>query len=599
MTRTLFRNISIIRSILLSTAALAAGVAVARVMLTNSVRHATWVEVALVLALGWSFIASGLIAWRYRPENRIGPVMILTGVLRFVGALRWSQDPFLFTVGHTLEAAYLAGVAFILLAFPSGRLESTSGRWLFAAAVFPSVVLNVTWLALGGHDPQVCVGCPRNVLIELTQLPAIAYAVEIVQYILGALVAVFSFAVLLRRWRAAGPRLRFVIAPVLWVGAGAFGVFLLWLTNLFRAGVPLGAHLIHLLLRHGSAPDLLLDVVVALVAFAFLLGLLRTRLAHSAVADLVIELGTTPAPGELRAALGRALRDPSLEVAYWLADAGRYVDSRGQPVRLPDQKDGRSVTLVQRDGRMIAALVHDSALDEDQQLIESVGAAAALALENEQLQAELRARLDELAASRARIVEAAQAERQRIERDLHDGTQQRLVSLAMTLGLAEAKFAADPGAAQAYVREARSGLSEALQELRELSRGIHPAILTERGLREALGELIDRTRVPVALDVSLSERLPERVETAAYYLVSEALTNITKYAEATSVSVRVARINGRALIQVRDDGKGGAELSRGTGLRGLRDRVEALGGRLTLASPPGQGTVLKAEIPCE
>jgi signal transduction histidine kinase len=168
----------------------------------------------------------------------------------------------------------------------------------------------------------------------------------------------------------------------------------------------------------------------------------------------------------------------------------------------------------------------------------------------------------------------------------------------MTLGLAESKFPAEPEAARTLLREARARLSEALQELRELSRGIHPAILTERGLHEALAELTDRTLVPVALDVTLSERLPERVEAAAYYLVSEALTNITKYAEATSVSVHVARADGRALIQVRDNGKGGAEANRGTGLRGLRDRVEALGGQLTLASPTGEGTVLKAEIPC-
>lgn len=588
----------VFRSILLAAAAPAAGVAIAWVMLTNSVRRATWVEVALVLAVGWSFVASGLIAWRHRPENRIGPVMVLTGFLRLVGALKWSQDPFLFTLGHALEPAYLAGVALILLAFPSGRLGNRSGRWLFAAAVLAAVVLNVAWLVLGGHNPQMCVGCPDQVVIELARMPGAAYAVEFAQYILGALVAVFSFAVLLRRWQAASPRLRSVIAPVLWVGTAVFGVLVLWVMDLLLAQRPLDTSLIHRLLRHGSAPDLLLELVVASVAFAFLLGLLRTRLAHSAVADLVIELGTTPPPGELRAALARALRDPSLVVAYWLPDARRYVDFRAQPVRLPDERDGRSVSMVERDGRRIAALMHDAALDEDPQLIESVTAAAALALENERLQAELRAHLKELAASRARIVEAAQAERQRIERDLHDGTQQRLVSIAMTLGLTESKLPADPGAAQTLLSEARAGLSEALQELRELSRGIHPAVLTERGLIDALRELIDRTQVPVDLDVALPERLPGRVETAAYYFVAEALTNITKHAQAATVSIRVAKVDGRALVQVRDDGRGGAEPRAGTGLRGLRDRVEALGGLLTVTSPPGQGTVLTAEIPC-
>jgi signal transduction histidine kinase len=254
--------------------------------------------------------------------------------------------------------------------------------------------------------------------------------------------------------------------------------------------------------------------------------------------------------------------------------------------------------VAERDGRRIAALVHDPALDEEPELVQSVCAAAALALENERLQAELRARLDDLRASRARIVVAADEERRRIERDLHDGTQQRLVSISMALGLAEAKLQSDPVGAGAAFGEARKGLSNALEELRELSHGIHPAILTGRGLAAALEDLVLRAAVPVELAVANTGRLPEQVEAAAYYVVSEALANVAKYAHATSAHVGVQKLKGRLVVEVTDDGIGGADQSRGTGLRGLSDRVEALGGRLSFTSPPGQGTVVRAELPC-
>jgi signal transduction histidine kinase len=327
---------------------------------------------------------------------------------------------------------------------------------------------------------------------------------------------------------------------------------------------------------------------------AFLIGLLRTRLARGAVAELVVELGGPLEPGTLRAALARALRDPSLTVAYWLQDGERFVDADGRAVALPRT----GVTEVRREGRLIAALVHDPALDDEPELVASAGAAAGLALENERLQADLRARLEELRASRTRIVEAAQDERRRIERDLHDGTQQRLVSIAMTLGLADARLERDPAAVRPLLDQARAALSDALAELRGLSQGIHPGILTERGLRAALEELAYGARLPLELDVGLSERLPERVEAAAYYVVSEALTNIVKHACATTVRVQVTRIDGAAMIEVADDGIGGADDTRGTGLRGLYDRVDALGGRLHVESPTGGGTVVQARIPC-
>jgi signal transduction histidine kinase len=251
-------------------------------------------------------------------------------------------------------------------------------------------------------------------------------------------------------------------------------------------------------------------------------------------------------------------------------------------------------------GRRVAALVHDASLRDDPGLVEAVCAAAGLALENERLQAELRAQLDELRASRARIVEAADAERRRLERDLYDGTQQRLVSVSMSLGLAGSKLSSDPRAARRILDETRTTLGAALQELRELSQGLHPGILTERGLGPALQELAYGAPIPVELAVAFGGRLPEPAEAAAHYVVAEALANVAKYASATAVSVTVtvSNRNGQAVVEVSDDGVGGADPACGSGLRGLADRVEALGGRFAVESPPGGGTRLRAEIPC-
>jgi signal transduction histidine kinase len=204
---------------------------------------------------------------------------------------------------------------------------------------------------------------------------------------------------------------------------------------------------------------------------------------------------------------------------------------------------------------------------------------------------------EELRASRARIVEAGDAERRRLERNLHDGAQQRLVSLSLSLRLAQAKIATDPHAADELLSSASVELALALEELRELARGIHPAVLTERGLGPALATLADRAPLPVELDCMADDRLPAPAEAAAFYVVSEALANVAKYAEASSVRVSVARSNGRAVVEVVDDGKGGADPAAGTGLRGLVDRVEALDGRLAVESPPGAGTRIRAEIP--
>jgi signal transduction histidine kinase len=271
------------------------------------------------------------------------------------------------------------------------------------------------------------------------------------------------------------------------------------------------------------------------------------------------------------------------------------VDARGDAVTLPADRD--RCTPVERDGQTIAMLVHDPSLAEEPELVHAVGGAAALALENERLTADLRATVSELRASRARIVESADAARRKIERDLHDGAQQRLVALALSLRMARARVEGDPAAAGELLDGASQNLDEAIRELRELARGIHPAVLSDRGLGSALEALAHRMPLPIEITAVPSERLSAPVEAAAYFVVAEAITNVARYAQASHASVDVRCADARLVVTVVDDGVGGADPASGSGLRGLGDRIAALDGRLEVSSPVGEGTTVRAVIP--
>jgi signal transduction histidine kinase len=333
-----------------------------------------------------------------------------------------------------------------------------------------------------------------------------------------------------------------------------------------------------------------------LVPAAFLAGLLRSKLARGGLAALVPELRTMRGT-ELEAALARTLGDPGLVVAYRVPHRSAYVRADGAAVRMPVAGEERRIVPVERNGREIAALLYDASLDDDPELVEAVSAAAGIALENEHLHTEAQARLEELRASRERLVTAGDAERKRLERNLHDGAQQRLVALSMHLRLLQGHIREDPSAAEQLVDAASDELAQSLDELRELARGIHPAVL-DHGLDAALQSLAARSPVPASLRYEAAGPLPAPVELAVYFVASEALTNVAKYACATTVSMRVARTARRAVIEITDDGVGGADANGGSGLRGLADRVEALDGRLVVVSPPGAGTVVTAEVPC-
>ena len=574
------------RDVWIAVFAVAAGVGAALLVLgSDRERSPVAVSAAVALIVGWAYVGSGLLARRQRPENPLGTVMVLIGFAWFATFLVDAGSSLVFTVGKALESVYLLGFVYLVLAFPSGRLRSSVDRALVAAAAVLVTVVELAWLLFADAHSQICSDCPSNAF-EITRSDDAATAILQAQRTIGVLLSVFTVALLVRRWRHASPAERRVGAPVLWAGAGMFAALA------FSVGNDILDHPL------GQGPAWTRELVFASIPIAVLAVLLQRRLARGAVAGLVVELGEHAGSVDLRAALGRALGDPSLEVAYWVPAGSRYVDAAGHPLALPEPGDERAATLVEREGEPIAALIHDPALADERELVQSVCAAAALTLENARLQAELRARLAELQASRARLVEATDTERRRIERDLHDGTQQRLVSIAMALGLAESKLAADRPAVEPVLREARDALTAALAELRELTQGIRPAILVERGLAAALDDLSRRSALPVRLEVAIEGRLPEQVESAAYFVASEALTNAAKHSHATQVRLVAGRTGDVLVLEIGDDGIGGATTGGGSGLRGLADRVEALGGRLTLSSPPGRGTTLRVEIPC-
>jgi PAS domain S-box-containing protein len=787
------------------------------------------------LLAAWSFILGGLVAWARRPDNRFGLLLTAVGMTAFIGALGESNESIPFTLGWTFGGLFIAVFIHALLAFPRGYLESRLAYSIVAVA-YGALTVGALLSAFFDDVSDDCTGCPENAFL-LVDSPTAVAVVNVVLLVAGVPALIASLYVFRRRWRAASAPLRRVLLPV-YLTAGTTIVLL--------------AVALVVTTFSEEASNVLFWIVIvtfATVPLAFIVGLLSGKLARAGVGQLLLDLGQARAPGELREAIARALGDPTLRLAYWISETQTFADIEGNPIELPEPGGEELATMVEREGRTVAALIHHRSLEEDPLLVESAAAAAAFALESERrlaalakvearnralldavpdlmfrmdhdgtylevkgaaedlvvppeqllgarahdilphdvadllvegirraietgevvtgdyrleldgvlrdfetrivkagdeavlivrefternraqaelegLHAELQERHreleherdfigtvvdsapsliclvtpggdvvrfnttlerlsgrrdddqvrghafwdvfiapeerdgareqvlevageggrgeyentwitasgerrivawtttplrddrgqprllisgtditerkqheDVLRRSRARLVEASDVERRRLERNLHDGAQQRLVSLSLVLRLAQARVNDDAAEAERLLAQAGEELSQALEELRELARGIHPAVLSDRGLHAALEALAARSPLPIDLELE-DERLPEPVEAAAYYVVSEALANVAKYAEASSVAVSIARVNGRALVEIADDGVGGADPTRGSGLRGLVDRVEALDGRLFVDSAPGSGTRIRAEIPC-
>jgi signal transduction histidine kinase len=488
---------------------------------------------------GFALLFLGLVAWSRRPGYRVGPIMACGGFAWFLGTF-WSPAVFL----------HRGPLAHLLLSYPTGKLWSRLERSAVVAAYIYAAAYPIA-----GNDYFT-----------------IAFALGLV-------------ALSWRRYAVAGgPEHRARLTSL--IAATAFG-FVLALGAVDRlAGLDTGRDVltsIHVTALPSRAVLAAYEAVVVLVAVGLLVDLLWGRWAQSMVTGLVVELGEPAAGATLRDRLAAALGDPTLAVAYWLPEQNRYVDEAGQPVEILGPGGERAVTPIDADGKRVAALVHDSAVLDDPGLVSAVAAAAQLAVANARLQAEVRARVAAVEDSRRRIVEAADEQRRRLERELRLGAAQRLTHVQQLVSNVNP--------------ELKRQLEEAQQELRELARGIHPAALTVSGIAAAVAELAERSPIPVEV-VSLAERLPPAVEAAAYFVCSEALANVNKYARASQASIHIAAVDGLIRIEVSDDGIGGAEPAVGSGLRGLADRVEALGGQFRVTSPAAGGTRLIATLPC-
>ena len=574
--------------IALGIGAFAVGLVAVPVVLTSHHVSPRGLFLASELAIGWSFAGVGLWLWWRRPENRVGMLMSAVGITWLLQSLSASNNGYLLLVGVASSGIAYALLALMLLSFPDGRLHTRFERAVIIGAFIDTTILIWAQLPfLTFTKANGCARCGANPVLVANDR-SLANAVGNAERAFALALIIGLIVALVQRWRSLAPRQRPALAPVLWTGGAALGI--------------VGAAFAAILSGVGgaNAGSVVALLPLALVPYAFLAGMMRSRFTRvGAVNELVAGLSAAP---KTRRGLGEALADafgdPTLTMAYWLPERSYYVDADGHEIALPDGTEARAWTPVQRDGAPLAAIVHDAALIEERDLLETAGAAAGLALENERLHAELRARVEELERSRERIIAAGLAERRKLERNLHDGAQQRLVALALTMRLARDRLERDPDGARELLEEAAGELDSATSELRELARGIHPAVLSERGLPAAVKALAGRVPVPVEIVQTPDERLPPVVEIAGYYVIAEALTNITRYAHANIAQVSVSRENGSVTVEVSDDGDGGAEPTRGTGLRGLADRVAALDGRLEVESSAGRGTTIRARIPC-
>jgi signal transduction histidine kinase len=536
---------------------------------------------------GAAWLVTLLITMARQPSGSLWKLIFAFMVSDRLYALTFIPDSLVWSVARVLELVEVPVFIHLVLAFPSGRLRDRFDRAVVGFAyvfVIGSTVLGqLFWGAAFACDPD----CVRNVfaiwpdpdLHDLVGQGQILIAVTV----LYPLVLVGLW----RHWRDASPAARRSLMPL--IIAIPLTVVLASIDRLailfqIRAAVEFSAT---------PAAEVLRNLVPVILPVGLLVGIMQVRLRRGRIADLVVELRHGVPTGRLRDVLARTLDDPSLQLAFETPSGNAFVDETGQPIELVSAGPSRAMTRLENDGRLVAVLMYDPAIErEDPGLVEAAGDAAQLALENERLAAEVRAQLAEVRASRARIVEATDAERRRVERDLHDGAQQRLVALAMRLQLARNGAVG----ASAVLDDATAELQAAIGEVRDLARGLHPPILTEAGLAAAVEGLAERAPLPVTVDIS-DRRYPAAIEATAYFVVAEALTNAARYAQANEVQVTVDEHPDRLTLTVTDDGGGGADPEGGTGLRGLADRVAAAGGELIIASSPGAGTSIRAELP--
>jgi signal transduction histidine kinase len=542
------------------------------------------------VAVAAAYIGAGTVALIRRPGVAIGPLMIAVGFLWFIPDLGWIRAALPFTISITYPALYQPVLAHLALAFPSGKLPGRFERLAIAALYVWTLLNNVVVEMFDDPQANGCVRCPRNLLLVDSDT-SLQHTVSNIATSISVVLVATTAALIVRHWWRATRAAQYIMAPVLWVVAPAAGYIAV-------------SQVAELTTFPDSAQRFVRDWLplgLAILPVGFLVGLLRTRLAYAHVGALAAELAGPVAPGRVRDVLARMLHDPDLELLYWAPSSRQYVDIDGNPRAPDDAVADRTVTYVRGETGPLAALIVDAAGTTEPGLLRAAESMTRLALENERLHAEVRSQLVTLRQTTARLVDAGQEGRRRLERDLHDGAQQRLLALAMTLGQARGRLDGDTDPqVRAYLDQASNDLQQAITELRELARGIHPVLLTTEGLASALQALAERAPLPVHVTAS-RQRYEPAVEAAAYFVVSEALANASRHSNAHRVIIDVHDSDGVLTVSVSDDGIGGASAAgtrSGSGLQGMRDRVVAAGGEFNLASTSAAGTTITATLQC-
>ena len=567
-----------------------AAIVVAAVFIGLLAEHAgrSWLQPAYVpildLGIGWLMVGCGLAAASARPGQPAGNRLVLAGFLWLIGVFEIADPPIVASIGFAAQGYYDLVLVLIALSFPDRWPATRVGRVVFgvAAACFAgsSVVKLVATL-------PAALGLVAQRPDDLLSVIAWSDILRATAIMAGGVIALWQ---LLRSAPEVRRQRRLV------VGAGVLSAFAAGWTAYYPLTVL------------GVIGEIDSDIEVPLawainairmaVPLVMLAGVLQLRVARSALAGAVGRMHDEASVGTLQAALATAVGDPGLRVLAWSPDGGAFVAADGSSVdggqvEALERDPARAVVRIDADDGPLALLVLASPVAEDPGLVRASVALTRLVVRNERQAARIRDQLDEVSASRARIVDAADAERRRIERDLHDGLQQRMLALAMELRAAEAQ----PEAREAALRRGSAEVLALLEGVRELARGIHPAVLTEAGLGPAIQAVADRSPVPAELDLALAGRGSPAAQATAYFVVSEALANVAKHApSATGVWIRADDAGDRIRVRVEDDGPGGAD-PRGGGLTGLADRVAALGGRLTVGARAGGGTAIEAEVP--
>jgi signal transduction histidine kinase len=536
-------------------------------------------------AIGFSFLAAGLAAWRRWPANSLGLLFSIVGYLWLAPNVGYLPYALPFTLGNAIAWIYPAALAHLALAWPTGRLRSRFELWVVVAVyawdLGQSIVSMLFWNpSASGCGP----GCPANLLL-VDGSSSIDNAFGAWSLIVSLVVNATVLTLIIRHWQTARGWSRRAMTPLLWI---SFAVMAWTVTQSLASNLNFWLTSVAL---WDIAPLILLTGPAV-----FIVSTLLARSARGAVGTAIVDLEPGSSPGQLRDALAFAIGDSTLQLAFRLSEEQGYGDTQGQHLDLADLAPGRAVTPLTETGEVV--LIYDQALEHEPQLVRLLASAAGLALEHSRLQAEVQAQLEQVRASRARIVEAGDSERRRIERDLHDGAQQRLVTLSLALAMARDRAAEADPALGALIESASKEAREVITELRELARGIHPAVLTQTGLAGAVQALAERSPVPTTIAEVPPQRFPAAIEATAYFVVSEALANVAKHSHAGAARVTIRALPDSLVVTVSDDGTGGATPDGGSGLRGLSDRVAAAGGRLHIDSPPGAGTCLEADIPC-